>query len=148
MEAWMIWAVVAVVLAIIEIFTPSFFFICLAVGALLGSVAAGLGLDLTWQLVLFAAGATVAFIFVRPLMMKYFLKKDKLKTGVDALVGRMARVSEAIDPEANRGRVAIDGDDWRAISADGLISQVGDNVEIVKVESATVYVKRVPAQSN
>jgi membrane protein implicated in regulation of membrane protease activity len=139
MDAWMIWAVVAVVLVIIEIFTPSFFSVCLAVGALSSSVAAAVGLPLAWQLVLFAVGSTVAFVFVRPVMMKYFLKKDRLKTGVDALVGRVAKVSEVLDP---MGRVAIDGDDWRAVEVDGAHARVGDSVEIVKVESATLHVKK------
>lgn len=143
MNVWMIWAVAAVVLAIVEIFTPSFFFICLAVGALLGAVAAALGLGLSWQLVFFAVGATAALLFIRPVMMKYFLKKDKVKTGVDALAGRVARVSEAIDPERGTGRVAIDGDDWRAIEVDGLPAAVGENVEVKRVDSATVYVKKL-----
>ncbi len=143
MDAWMIWAVVAVVLVIVEIFTPSFFFVCLAAGALLGSVAAALELGTAWQLVLFAAGSTAAFLFVRPVMMKYFLKKDRLATGVDALVGRMARVSEAIDPVTGGGRVAIDGDDWKAVAVDGQSSAVGESVEVVKVESATVYIKKL-----
>lgn len=148
MDAWMIWAVVAVVLVIIEIFTPSFFFVCLAAGALVGSVAAAFRLDLAWQLVLFAVGSTAAFLFVRPVMMKYFLKKDRLATGVDALVGRVARVSEAIDPEAGYGRVAIDGDDWRAVDVAGQPSAVGESVEVVRVDSATVYVRRLPAQQH
>jgi membrane protein implicated in regulation of membrane protease activity len=145
MDAWMIWAVVAVVLVIIEMFTPSFFFVCLAAGGLLGAAAAALGLTLAWQLVAFAAGSTAAFLFIRPVMMKYFLKMDRLKTGVDALVGRVAKVSEALEPV---GRVAIDGDDWRAIEADGAHARVGDSVEIVKVESATLHVKRLPATPN
>lgn len=141
MNAWMIWAVAVIVLAILEIFTPSFFMICLAFGALCASIAAAIGLGLSWQLSFFAVGSIVAFVFVRPVMMKYLLKKDKVKTGVDALIGRVGRVSEAINPELHRGRVAIDGDDWRAISVDNEPIPLGQNVEIVRVESTTIYVK-------
>lgn len=142
MEPWMIWAAAVIVLAILEIFTPSFFMICLSFGALCASVAAALGLGLAWQLLFFAVGSTLAFIFVRPVMMKYFLKKDKVKTGVDALVGRTGRVTEAIDPQQNRGRVAVDGDDWKAIAIDNEPIALGQHVEIVKVDSTILYVRK------
>jgi len=76
-------------------------------------------------------------------MLKYFLKKDKVKTGVDALVGRIGRVSEAIDPELHRGRVAIDGDDWKAISMENEPIAVGQRVEIAKADSTILYVKKI-----
>lgn len=139
MELWAIWAVAVVVLAILEIFTAGFFSLCLAFGALCASVGAACGAGAGWQWALFAAGSLAAFIFVRPLAMKSVSKHDRIKTGVDALVGRTARVTEAIDPVAGTGRVAIDGDDWRA-EADEAIA-VGQTVTIEKVESATLIVK-------
>jgi membrane protein implicated in regulation of membrane protease activity len=137
----MYWAIAVIVLAIVEIFTPTFFALCLAAGALLGAITASIGMEVSWQLLFFAVGATMAFIFVRPLMMKVFLKKDKVKTGVDALVGRTARVSEAIDPEQNRGRASIDGDDWKAVSIDDSPIGYGQTVVIERVDSTILYVK-------
>jgi membrane protein implicated in regulation of membrane protease activity len=140
----MIWVVAAIVLAILEIFTPSFFALCLAAGALLGAITAGIGMDLNWQLLFFAIGSIMAFIFVRPVMMRYFMKKgkDAVVTGVDALIGRTGKVSEAIQPQDNRGRVAVDGDDWKAVSAFGEPIAFGEPVEIVRVDSATLFVKK------
>ncbi len=140
MEAWMIWAIVVVVLAIVEMLTVSFFSLCLAFGALCASVGAACGLHLNGQLLLFVLGGLAAFVFVRPVMVKYFLKKDRVKTGVAALVGRMARVTETI-PAGDSGRVSVDGDDWKAVSVDGDAVPAGEPVEIVRVESAVVYVK-------
>ena len=144
MELWQIWTVAVIALVILEIFLPSFFAACLAFGALCAAIVAGLGLGLSWQFLFFAIGSILAFVFVRPVMLKYFMKngKDEVKTGVDALIGRTGRVSEAIDPELNRGRVAIDGDDWRAMSHDQTPIALGENVEIVKVDSATLIVKK------
>ena len=143
MELWQWWLIATILLAILEIFTPSFFAMCLAVGTALAAIVAGIGLSLSWQLGFFAVGSIVAFIYVRPVMLKYFLKKDKVKTGVDALVGRVGRVSEPIDPELNRGRVAVDGDDWKAVSVDNTTIPYGQNVEIVKVDSTILYVKSI-----
>jgi len=142
MDAWMIWAIAVIVLATLEIFVPSFFMMCLSFGALCGTIAAALGLGLAWQLAFFAAGSVLAFVFVRPIMMKYFIKKDKVQTGVDALVGRRGRVSEPIDPQMSRGRVAIDGDDWKAVAIDNEPIAFGQHVEIVKVESTILYVRK------
>ncbi len=145
MEPWMIWVVAAIVLAILEIFTPSFFALCLAVGALFGAVTASIGMDVSWQLLFFAIGSTMAFLFVRPVMVRYFRKKggEAVATGIDALIGRTGRVSEPIDPSENRGRVAIDGDDWKAVSAAGEPIAFGEAVEIVRVDSATLFVKKI-----
>ncbi len=94
---------------------------------------------LSWQLVAFAVGSTIAFVFVRPVMMKYLMNKDKVKTGVDALVGRVAIVSEDLKPT---GRVAIDGDDWRAVEVDESHVGIGEKVVVKKVDSATLHVKK------
>lgn len=138
----MIWAIAVIGLITLEIFTTSFFSACLAVGALLATIVASIGMGLAWQFLFFAVGSIMAFIFVRPLMMKYFFKKSEVKTGVDALVGRLGRVSEPIDPSMGRGRVAVDGDDWKAIAIDGEPVALGQNVEIVKVDSTILYVRK------
>ncbi|MCD8186435.1 MAG: NfeD family protein, partial [Rikenellaceae bacterium] len=103
MDAWMIWAIAVFVLAVLKIFTPGFFVLCLSFGALCAVLAAALGFGLAGQLAFFAVGSTLAFIFVRPVMVKYFLKKDPVKTGIEARVGRTVRVTEAIDTLIHRG---------------------------------------------
>lgn len=142
MELWHWWLIATVVLAIVEIFTPTFFALCLAFGTLLAAIVAGIGLSFSWQLLFFAIGAINAFIFVRPVMMK-LMKKNGVKTGVDALVGRTGRISEPVDPELNTGRVAVDGDDWKAVAIDGEPIPFGHPVEIVRVDSTILYVKKI-----
>jgi membrane protein implicated in regulation of membrane protease activity len=51
-------------------------------------------------------------------------------------------VSERIDGEQHTGRVAIDGDDWKAVSEDGAVIEKGTNVEIVKLDSIIVTVRK------
>jgi membrane protein implicated in regulation of membrane protease activity len=143
MELWHWWLIATVVLAIVEIFTPTFFALCLAFGTLMAAIVAGIGLGLNWQMLFFAVGSINAFLFVRPLMMKYFLKNGEVKTGVDALVGRVGRISESVDPAQNQGRVAVDGDDWKAVPVDGQPIALGQPVEIVQVDSTILHVKKV-----
>lgn len=142
MEVYQIWLIVAIVLVILEILTAGFGVICFAIGAAFSALAAGLGVGITWQIVIFAVISLLTFIFLRPVVMRFLEKKSKdVKTNADAIIGRQGVVSERIDPEQHTGRVAIDGDDWKAVSENGEVIEKGANVEIVKLDSIIVTVK-------
>ena len=57
----------------------------------------------------------------------------------DAIIGRTGSVSQAIAANGY-GRVALDGDDWKAQSADGQPIAAGTRVRIVGRESIIVTV--------
>ena len=144
MEYYQIWLIAAIVLVIIELLTAGFGVICFAVGALFSALAAFLGVDsLVWQLLIFAVASVLCFIFLRPVVLRLLDKKSKdVKTNADALIGKTAMVSETIDSSANQGRVAVDGDDWKAVSADGSVINKGEKVEIVSRDSIILTVKK------
>ena len=143
MEVYLIWLIVAIALVIFEICSATFGAICFAIGAGFSSLVAGLGANLTWQIVIFAVVSLLTFIFLRPFMLKFMDRKSKdVKTNAEALIGRKGIVSERIDAEQHTGRVAIDGDDWKAVSEDGSIIEKGVSVEIVKMDSIIVTVKQ------
>lgn len=145
MEYYQIWLIAAIVLVIIELLTAGFGVICFAVGALFSALAAFLGVDsLVWQLLIFAVASVLCFIFLRPVVLRFLDKKSKdVKTNADALIGKTAMVSETIDSSANQGRVAVDGDDWKAVSADSSIINKGEKVEIVSRDSIILTVKQI-----
>ena len=143
MDAYQIWLIVAIVLVILEIMTAGFGVICFAIGAAFSALVSGLGGTLTWQVVVFVVVSMLAFIFLRPVVIRFLDKKSKnVKTNAEALIGRKGIVSECIDAEQHTGRVAIDGDDWKAVSEDGSVIEKGSDVEIVKLDSIIVTVKR------
>jgi len=142
MAAYQIWLIVAIVLVIIEICTAVFGSICFAIGAGFAALAAGLGAGLTWQIIIFAVVSMLTFIFLRPFILKFLDRKSKdVKTNADALIGRKATVSERIDASQHTGRVAIDGDDWKAVSENGVVIEKGATVEIVNRDSIILTVK-------
>ena len=145
MEVYQIWLIAAIVLVILEITTSGFGVICFAIGAGFAALAAGLGLEsVTWQIVIFAVVSLLTFIFLRPVVMRFFEKKSKdVKTNAEAIVGRKGIVSERINATQHTGRVAIDGDDWKAVSEDGSVIEKGQSVEIVKLDSIIVTVKKI-----
>lgn len=142
MQLYQIWLIIAILLVIFEICSATFGAICFAIGAGFSALAAGLGLNLTWQIVIFAVASLLIFIFLRPFMLKFLDRKSKdVKTNADALLGRKAVVSERIDASQHTGRVAIDGDDWKAVSSDGTVIETGTEVTIVKMDSIILTVR-------
>lgn len=137
------WLIAAIVLVILEIMTAGFGVICFAIGAALAALVSGLGGSLTWQVVVFVVVSLLAFIFLRPVVIRFLDKKSKdVKTNAEAIIGRKGIVSECIDAAQHTGRVAVDGDDWKAVSEDGSVIEKGADVEIIKLDSIIVTVKK------
>jgi membrane protein implicated in regulation of membrane protease activity len=127
-----------------EIFIPSFILFNFGIGALVGSLAAGLDLSPEWQIVLFSSGTLLSFFLVRPVMKKVAYKySEGRKTNVDAMIGRLAKVTENISNENHRGRVLLDGDNWQARSLDNDEIPDGTTVEIVQLKSIVLIVRKI-----
>ena len=146
MEIYQLWLTAAIILVIVEICTASFGSICFAIGAGFSALVAGLGEgdNYVWQILVFVAVSLLTFIFLRPIVIRWIEGKSKeVKTNADALIGRKGIVSERIDASQHLGRVAIDGDDWKAVSIDGSFIEKGTSVEIVNRDSLILTVKRL-----
>lgn len=143
MEIWHIWVIAALVLVVVEIFTQGFAVLCLAFGAGAAAIAAACSAELTGQLIWFSVVTLISFVLVRPMLLKFFRKgRAGRESGTAALKGREAVVSERISVADNTGRVAVDGDDWKAVSSDGSVIEKGIRVIILDVDS--VILKVIP----
>ncbi len=143
LEVWHIWAIVALLFGIIEIFTPSFVALSLALGCVFGALGAGFGWPTELQLLLFSVGTALSFFTVRPFMLRYAHRGNKsVKTNIDALAGKTGRVTEIIDNASNTGRIIVDGDDWRALTENNTVINVGEMVEVLKVDSTRLIVRK------
>ncbi len=145
MQAWHWWIILAVFLAIVEVFTPGFVVMCFSVGALLAALVAGVGLGTSWQVVGFAVGTFLAFVSVRPLFQKWAQKaEDRAATNVDRLIGQRATVLQETDEDG--GLVKVGGEEWPARAEDGQKHAAGDKVVIERVEGNRLYVKSLEAK--
>jgi membrane-bound serine protease (ClpP class) len=66
-----------------------------------------------------------------------FLRRYRITTGSEALIGASAEVIEACNP---RGRVRFRGEIWHAECYSG--AQVGDRVSVTEVHGLTLRVER------
>jgi len=140
---WQVWAIIAVVSLILELFSGDFFIMCFAIGAAASLLCALCGLSLTAQIIIFSVASVLSVLFVRPVALKYFHRNDPQRaSNADALLGREGRVSQTIVAGGD-GRVAIDGDDWKAVSADGSAIAQGTPVRVVGRESIIITVETI-----
>ena len=65
-----------------------------------------------------------------------FLRRYRVQTGAEALIGASAEVIEECDP---RGRVRLRGEIWHAYCGPG--AQVGERVRVTRVEGLTLRVE-------
>ncbi|WPO69790.1 MULTISPECIES: NfeD family protein [unclassified Streptomyces] len=139
MDLWLLWLIVAAVLAAAEIFTLTAALGMLSVAALVTAVGAAIGLPLPFQLLVFALVATITLLFVRPLAVRHVLQPQAARFGIDALVGRAAYVVSEVSGLG--GRVRIDGEEWTARAYDEtLVIPPGKTVDVVEISGTTAFV--------
>ncbi|MBP5260443.1 MAG: NfeD family protein [Paludibacteraceae bacterium] len=142
MEPGYWWLIATILFVLFELVTSGFGVVCFAIGSLVAAVAAFAGGGFSWQIGLFSAGSLLSLVFVRPLMLKYLTRdRDSVASNVDALTGRRCVVVETIDTGAGTGYVKIDGDVWKAVSADQSVIPAGTQVEVVRQDSIVLTVK-------
>jgi membrane protein implicated in regulation of membrane protease activity len=145
-EPWHIWATVALLLLIAEIFAPTLILGCLAVGAVGGLIGDLLGLGWQYNSLIASATSILSLIFLRPMAMQHWFSGSGTKTGVEAIIGRVAELSTDVDVSSGSCRCKVDGDDWKAIiDTSNLTREVkkGSKVEIIAVNSAVVTVRPI-----
>ena len=144
MNLWLIWVVVAVVLFILEIFTPAFVLACFGIGCLVAGLAAYFSAGVIIQVVTFSLFTVVVFFGIRPFVLKFlFRRKLDIKTNVDALAGKSGFVIEKIAAGENTGRVNVQGEDWRGVSIDDTVIEKGEKIIVKSVEGTKLFVEKV-----
>ena len=142
LSPWHWWAIAALLLFILEIFTPAFLAASAGIGCLLAAACAGMGWGIELQLLAFSVGTAASMFSVRPFMKRYGGGAG-IPTNVDALAGKIGRVSERIDHRANTGRVIVDGDDWRAVTENDQAVEAGSRVQVIRVDSTILLVRPI-----
>ena len=140
MPGWVIWAIVAVALAVGELLTPGLFFLGpVAVAAVAAAIVAAVGAGAVAQLIVFVLAAVASLALLRPIARAHLHMPVMLRTGTAALVGAKATVVERVD--AQSGLVRIGGEQWTARAyLDGQVFEPGTQVEVAEIKGATALV--------
>lgn len=135
--AWGIWAIISVVLFIIEVLTVDFTFIMIAGGALAATGVSAAGGNLVVQIITFAVVTTLLLFFVRPWVRDHVNNSSTGESNVYALAGRVATTLTPVDKFT--GRVKIGGEVWSAKTVQGEIA-ADHKVIVLSVEGAQLVV--------
>jgi membrane protein implicated in regulation of membrane protease activity len=139
---WQLWVILAVVCLIMELMTGGFFIICFAIGAL-GAAIASLAGGWILQLTVFILVSGLSIFLVRPFALRYLHdNKPVAASNADAILGRVGRVSERIEA-GGFGRVAIDGDDWKA-QATRCAEDIPEGATVQVVDRESIIIDVVP----
>jgi membrane protein implicated in regulation of membrane protease activity len=140
---WQVWLVAALLLFMAEMLAPGFWLLSVALGCLVAGLVSLVVPGFLAPALSFAAGTLLSLVAIRPMLLKWLHPPSReIKTNVDALVGKVGIVSEAIDPATGRGRVVVEGEDWRGAALMDTAIEPGTRVMVVRVEGAILYVDK------
>jgi membrane protein implicated in regulation of membrane protease activity len=147
---WIFWTILGAVLVIAEIFTTGFVLLWFGIGALAAGLAGLVGVhSIIVQFLIFAVVSIGLTAASRTIFVNYFSREKTggdLKSGMDALPGKVGTVVSSSRGALHEGAVKVYGSTWTAYPADDEEPlEAGDRVEVVRVQGASIYVKRVGA---
>ena len=145
---WVLWCILGAILIVAEIFTSGFVLFWFGIGALAAAFAAFIGIDsLVIQFVIFAGVSISLTAASRTIFINYFSRErtgESLRSGVDALPGKVGTVVSSSKGALQEGAVKVFGSTWTAYPAPGEQPlEAGERVCVESVEGASIYVRRV-----
>ena len=145
---WIFWLVLGAILVVAEVFTSGFVLLWFGIGALAAALAGIVGIDnLAIQFLIFAAVSIGLTVSSRTIFVNYFSKErtgQSLRTGVDALPGKIGTVVSSSQGAMQEGAVKVFGSTWTAYPAPGEEPlEAGERVCVESVEGASIYVRRI-----
>lgn len=145
---WILWCLLGLALIVAEVFTSGFVLLWFGIGALAAAFAGLVGIDsLAVQFVIFAVVSMGLTIASRTIFVNYFSRErtgDSLRSGADALPGKIGTVVSSSRGALNEGAVKVFGSTWTAYPAEGEAPlEAGERVRVESIEGASIYVRRV-----
>ena len=143
-HAWETWLALSIILGVAELASMDLILLMLAAGALIGMVAAVVGLAGPLQVILASAAALAALALIRPTVVRRLHGGPELSLGHGKLVGKQAVVTERITA-MEPGRIKLAGEFWTAEPYDEtVIIEPGRMVDVLQIRGATAIVHPLP----
>lgn len=137
---WLVWLVIAGALFVGEILTAGFLLLWFAIAAVIAMLVSFVTTNLFIQVLVFVIVSILLLIFTRPLLSKY-VKSNNTITNSNAIIGKMAIVTEEISLLNSTGQINVDGEVWSAKTMDpNLTIPKGSRVEIFGIDGVKACV--------
>ena len=140
MLVWQFLCVIGIAFVILEIFTPSMFFLNFALAAFITAGFSLITLNKFALVLVFFLLSFLSFVFLRPILLRRNSKDTE--TGMEGkYIGKTAKVTEEVTAE--RGVITIYGERWEARCENGEIIPTGTEVKILRNDSLIMYVTKI-----
>ena len=143
MEPKFIWAVVGLVLLLMEFALPGFVIFFFGIGAwVVSGVCFFLEPNLNVQLIIFVVSSVFLLLTLRKLLQSVFVghvsSKQKGNVDMQDIIGHRVMVQDEIVPPL-AGSVELNGVKWKALSSEKI--EAGRMAEVIDQDSITLIVK-------
>jgi membrane protein implicated in regulation of membrane protease activity len=140
--AIVVWVILALVFAGVELLTLSFVAFYPAIGALAAAVTAALGGGTWVQLLVFAIVSVVALLLTRKPLLRLMSRTPQVPSNAPTVVGKRAVVVIAVDEgPGQRGQVRVGTEHWSARSEDESAIAEGVTVDVVRIDGVSLVVR-------
>ena len=136
--AW--WIITSIAFFILEILTPSFFFMWFGIGALIVVPLAIFFENVALEMIIFLISSGILWLSTRKIVSKWQQPESDKVFHLDELEGKIGIIIKKLD-ETNSGIVRVMGEEWKAFSTEGELKE-GEKVKVVKREGNILYVKK------
>ena len=148
---WYIWLILGALFIVAEMFTAGFVLLWFGIGALVAALLALTGIvGLPLQILAFLAVSIALTVASRTIFERFLMRGSpgrELKTGMETLPGRIGVVVEPSKGAMHEAAVRVFASTWRAFPSEGEEPlREGEQVEVERVEGASVYVRRVEGE--
>lgn len=136
---WQFLCVVGIAFVILEIFTPSMFFLNFALAAFITAIASLVTLNHFALVLIFFVFSFISFVFLRPILLRRNSKHTE--TGIEGkYIGKVAKVTEEVTKD--KGVITIYGERWEARSLGEQSIPAGVDVKIVRNDGLIMFVEK------
>lgn len=140
--SWFLWLAAFVILIGIEAATMALTTIWFAGGALVAFFLALSGIGSNIQLGVFFLVSLLLLFGTRPFAIRY-VNKNTVKTNVEGIVGRKARITAAVNNDLATGAAVVAGQEWTARSENGELFEEGTMVIVKAIQGVKLIVGRI-----
>ena len=144
---WQIWAIVAGIFMIAEIFTTGFLVFWFGLSALIVMILSFFIQDIVILTTIFLILSVILIFATRPLVNR-FLKTDSVNTNAFSIIGKHGLVTKEIDSIHGKGLIKINSETWSAEDINGNVIPKGAEIVVVKISGVKAIVSLVKLPEN
>lgn len=134
-----LWFVAIFIFAAIEVFTVSLVTIWFVGGSLAAWILSIFGVPPALQIIVFIGVSVALLIYTRPIL-ENLMKGKHVPMNLETLIGAKGVVTQKIE-DYEIGEVKLEGKYWSAKSFDGGSINLGEEVEVVRIDGVKLIVR-------